>query len=119
MNDAGADVIRLGAEQLFGDARPQLDRARQLLRSMIFFTASAAAMFSGMPELWPSPWPGRAFDHRLVPGDAGLLRRLRNVVDVGAERDHRLARSPVATHAVGMPATPRSIVKPFFFEDCR
>ena len=27
-------------------------------RSMIFFTASAAVMFSGTPELCPSPWPG-------------------------------------------------------------
>ncbi len=27
-------------------------------RSMIFFTASAAVMFSGMPELCPSPCPG-------------------------------------------------------------
>ena len=31
---------------------------RQLSRSMIFFTAIAAMMFSGMPELWPSPCPG-------------------------------------------------------------
>ena len=36
----------------------------------------------------------RAFDHRLVIRDARLLRRLRNAVDVGAQRDHRLARSP-------------------------
>ena len=27
-------------------------------RSMIFFTASAAVMFTAWPELWPSPWPG-------------------------------------------------------------
>src|SRR5262249_31090211 len=26
--------------------------------SMIFFTLSAAAIWSGMPELWPSPCPG-------------------------------------------------------------
>jgi len=25
---------------------------------MIFFTASAAVMLSGTPELCPSPWPG-------------------------------------------------------------
>ena len=47
-----------------------------------------------MPVLWPSPWPGRAFDDRIVIGDAGLLRRLRNAVDVRAERDHRLAGCP-------------------------
>ena len=27
-------------------------------RSMIFFTAIAAVMFIGTPELWPSPCPG-------------------------------------------------------------
>ena len=29
-----------------------------LSRSMICFTAMAAMMLSGMPVLWPSPWPG-------------------------------------------------------------
>ena len=37
---------------------------------------------------------GRPFDQRVVTGDAGLLRRLRDAVDVGPERDDRLARSP-------------------------
>ena len=37
---------------------------------------------------------GRAFDHGLVPADAGLLRGLRDVVDIGAERDDGLARAP-------------------------
>ncbi len=27
-------------------------------RSMTVFSASAAVMLSGIPELWPSPWPG-------------------------------------------------------------
>ncbi len=36
----------------------------------------------------------RAFDHRLVPAHARLLRRLRDVVDIATQRDHRLARSP-------------------------
>ncbi len=36
----------------------------------------------------------RAGDDGIVVGDAGLLRGLRNVVDVRAERDHRLARTP-------------------------
>ena len=57
---------------------------------------------------------GRAFDDRIVTGDAGLLRGLRNIVDIGAERDHRLASPHDATHAVGMPAMPRSILKPSF-----
>ena len=63
-------------------------------RSMIFFTAIAAVMFTACPELCPSPWPGAPFDQRVVIRDARLLRRLRNAVDVGPERDHRLARAP-------------------------
>jgi hypothetical protein len=27
-------------------------------RSMMRFTAIAASTLSGVPELWPSPWPG-------------------------------------------------------------
>ena len=51
-------------------------------------------MFSGIAGVVAFAVAGRAFDHRLVPADAGLLRSLRDVVDIGAERDHRLAGSP-------------------------
>ena len=37
---------------------------------------------------------GRALDDGLVPGDAGLLRSLRDIVDVRTQRDHRLAFAP-------------------------
>jgi hypothetical protein len=40
---------------------------------------------------------GRAFDDRIVIGHAGLLRRLRNAVDVGAEGDDGLA-APEGRH---------------------
>src|SRR5438067_2120413 len=36
----------------------------------------------------------RAFDHRLMPRDGGLLRSLRDIVYIAAERDDRLPRSP-------------------------
>ena len=48
----------------------------------------------------PFAVPRRAVDDRIVIGDAGLLRRLRDAVDVGAERDDRLARAP-ARHPRG------------------
>ena len=51
-------------------------------------------MFSGTPELWPSPWPGAPSIIGSCHADAGLLRGLRNIVDIGAERDHRLALAP-------------------------
>ena len=35
-----------------------------------------------------------AFDHRIVIRHAGLLRSLRDIVDIGSERDDRLALPP-------------------------
>ena len=89
-----------------------------LSRSMIFLSASAAVMLSGMPGVVAFAVPGRAFDDRIVVGDAGLLRRLRDAVDVRAERDDRLARAPRrrSTPSECRPRS-RSTVKPFFFED--
>ena len=55
LEHSGAHVVSLGAEQFFGDAGPEPDGALRCSRSITFFTASAAMMFSGMPELWPSP----------------------------------------------------------------
>ena len=46
------------------------------------------------PRIVPFTVAGRALDHRLVPPDAGLLRSLRDIVDVGAERDHGLPGAP-------------------------
>ena len=63
-------------------------------RSISFFTAIAAVMLSGMPELWPSPCPGAPSTSGIAIGDAGLLRALRDAVDVGAKRDHGLAAAP-------------------------
>ena len=65
-----------------------------LSRSMMRFTASAATILSGMPVLCPSPWPGAPSMIGSAIGHARLLRRLRDAVDVGAERDDRLAAAP-------------------------
>ena len=58
LEEPGADEVRLGADQLLGDARPERIVPGSFSRSMIFFTASAAVMFTAWPELCPSPWPG-------------------------------------------------------------
>ena len=55
LEEAGADVIGLGAELLLGDARPDHHVPGSFSRSMTRLTAIAARMFSGVPELWPSP----------------------------------------------------------------
>ena len=59
----------------------------------------------------------RAFDHRLVPADAGLLRRLRDVVDVAAEGDHGLARSPTGHPRGGNAGDAALDFEALFFED--
>ena len=59
LEHAGANEVRLRRHLLFGDARPEHDRAGDLLAFiMICLSAIAAVMLSGMPELCPSPWPG-------------------------------------------------------------
>ena len=94
LEEPGADEVRLRADELLGHPGQIRIVPGSFSRSMIFFTASAAVMLSGLAGVVPFAVTGRAFDHRIVVGDARLLRRLRDAVDVGAERDHRLARSP-------------------------
>ena len=82
---------------------------------MIFFTASAAVMFSGTPELCPSPWPGApsiSGSWYATPGfcDAcGMQSMSEPSARIG------LPDPQLAIHAVGMPAIPSCTVKPFFF----
>ena len=52
-------------------------------------------MLSGVPGVVAFAVAGRALDHRVVIGHTGRLVALRNAVDVGAERDHRLAAAPL------------------------
>jgi hypothetical protein len=81
-------------------------------RSMIRFTASAAAMFTAWPELWPSPWPGAPSTsgiRQATPGtcdDCGIPSMSEPSARTGRPRPQR------ATHAVGIPATPVSTVNP-------
>ena len=85
-----------------------------LSRSMIRFTAIAATTLSGMPVLWPSPWPGAPAmigSGYATPGfcDAcGMPSMSEPSAITGLPEPH------LATHAVGMPATPRCTVKPNF-----
>ena len=74
-------------------------------------------MLSGIPELCPSPWPGAPSiigSRYATPGfcDACGMQSMSEPSAMTGFPDPQ-----VAIHAVGMPATPSSIVKPFFFED--
>ena len=94
LEDAGAHVVRLGAEQFLGHAGPELQRALQVLLLHDLLDRERGGDLQRHAGVVPFAVAGRTFDDRLVPGDARLLRRLRDVVDVGAERDHRLAAAP-------------------------
>src|ERR1017187_1340558 len=83
-------------------------------RSITFLTASAAMMFNGTPELWPSPCPG-------APSIIGSCQPTPGFCDACGMSSKSLPREitglpdpQLATHAVGMPATPRRIWKPSF-----
>ncbi len=115
LEHARAHVVRLGAEQL---PRPRPARAgwcpARCSRSITFFTASAAMMFSGTPELWPSPCPGAPSiigSCYATPGfcEACGISSISEPSEITG-----LPEPQVATHAVGIPATPRSILKPSF-----
>ena len=83
-------------------------------RSMIFLSTMAAVMFTAWPELCPSPWPGApstSGSRYATPGfcdDCGMPSMSDPSAMTGLPLPH------VAMNAVGMPATPSSIVKPFF-----
>ena len=84
---------------------------------MIFFTASAAMMFTACPELCPSPWPGAPSiigSWYATPGfcDAcGMQSMSEPSAITGLPDPH------VAMNAVGMPATPFLHAEPVRLED--
>ena len=61
--------------------------------------------------------PGSAFNHGIVIRDAGFLRGLRDIVDVGPERDHRLPFPPGRDECSGNPGNVPLYLETFFFED--
>ena len=91
---AVAHVVGLGAEQLFGDARPQLDGARDLLALHDLLEHDRRGDVQRHARVVSLAVSGSALEERIVIRDAGLLRPGRDAVDVGSERDDRLARSP-------------------------
>src|SRR6185436_3638196 len=90
----GPDEVGLRADELLGGAGPDADRAGQLLALHDLLHRERRGDVHRLAGVVAFAVSGRAFDHRLVPRDRRLLRRLRDAVDVRAERDHGLARSP-------------------------
>ena len=94
LEDARAHEVGLGPEQLLRHARPELERAGEVLALHDLLDRDRGGDVQRHAGVVPFAVTGRALDHRIVIRDARLLRGLGNAVDVGPERDHRLARSP-------------------------
>ena len=67
-----------------------------------------------MPELWPSPWPGAPSISGSCYATPGFCEACGMSSISEPSEITGLPEPHVATHAVGMPATPRSILKPSF-----
>ena len=91
---AVTDEPRLGGEQLLGDTGPHDDRARQPLALHDLFHRERGDDVDRLTGVVTFAVAGRAVDQRLAIGDARHLRRLRNAVDVRAERDDGLTATP-------------------------
>ncbi len=91
---AGADVVGLGAEQLFGDAWPDLECAFHVVLLHDVFYGEGGGDLEGDAGVMAFTVAGGSGDDGIVIGDTGLLRGLRDAVDVGAECDDGLALAP-------------------------
>src|SRR5262245_65561172 len=91
---AGTDVVHLRADELFGHARPQFQRTWQLFALHDLLHRERGRDIQRDTGVVALAMTRRTFDDRIVVSDAGLLRGLRDVVDVGAEGNHRLAVAP-------------------------
>ena len=114
---SSANVVSLGADQLLGDAGPEADGALQMLALHHLLHGQRGHDVQRHAGVVPFAVSGRAFDHGLMPGHAGFLRRLRNIVDVGAERDDRLALAPGGDPGGGNAGDVAIDLEAFFFEN--
>ncbi len=94
LEHAGFHKEGFRSELFLGYAGPEAERALQVFALHHFLHGDGGKdveRYSGIVTFTVS---GRAFDDGFVPADAGLLRSSRDIVDIGAERDYGLARSP-------------------------
>ena len=117
LEQAGADVVGLGGDEFFGDAGPELDGAGEVLALHDLLDGERGDDVERHAGVVAFAVAGRAFDHGLMPADAGLLRGLRDVVDIGAERDDGLAGAPGGDPRGGDAGDAALDFEAFLFED--
>ena len=89
LEDAVADHEGLAADQFLGDARPEHQRARDLLALHQLLQRERSDEIDRLAAVMAFAMARSALDHRRPPGDARLLRGLGNAVYVAAQCDHR------------------------------
>src|SRR6185369_7633928 len=94
LEHSGAHEIHLAGHQLFGHAGPEVNRARNLLALHDLFHRDGRGDVHRHAGVVAFTVSGRRGNDGILVADARLLARLWNVVDVGAQRDDRLAGPP-------------------------
>src|SRR5260370_19601273 len=117
LEHAVAYVVRLGADKFLGHSRPQPERAGEMLALHQLLHGDGRDDVEGHPGIMAFAVFRRRFNHRLVPTDTGLLRRLRDVVDIAAEGDYGLAGSPTGYPRGGDAGDAALDCESLFFED--
>ena len=91
---ARADEPRLRGEQLLRDARPDDDGPGDALAFHHFLGGESSHHDHRLAGVVALAVAGSTLDERVVVRDPGLLGRLRDPVDVAAQRNHGRARTP-------------------------
>ena len=94
LEDSRAHEIRLGRQQLLGDARPQHQRAGDLLALHDLLGGERGRHDHRLTAVVSLAMPRRAGHELLARDDSRRLVRRRQAVDVGPEGDHRPPRTP-------------------------
>ena len=94
LEQSGAHHEGLAGEKLLGHARPEHQRAGKLVALHQVLDRERGDDVDGLAGVVALAMAGRALDQLLAVGNAGLLRCLRDAVDVAAERDDGRARAP-------------------------
>ncbi len=96
LEHACPNVVSFGAEQFFGHAGPQPDGAGKMFPLHHFLDCYRRDDIQRNSGIMAFAVSWRTVDHRRMIGHAGLLRRLRDIVYVGPERDDWLPLAPAS-----------------------
>src|SRR5947209_4367834 len=116
---AVAHEPRFRSDELLGDAGPHFDRSGQVLALHDFSHGEDRRDVHCLSGVMTLAVAWRALDDRIVIRDTRLLRRLRNAVDVRADRDHRLATAPRRHPRRGDAGDAAFDLESVLFEDAR